>query len=426
MTATEITAAGPYHPPPRGRSVISCRCFEWPSASRCRYRPRSRSMKIQIVSWRDPLNPKAGGAEVCLVEISKRLMADFGHDVAWFAPRFPGGLPSEEHEGIHIERQGRFAFVHLNVLARFFRERRQSADFFVEDYHGLTLGLSWFLKKPGLVFVHEVAGPIWFEMWKPPLSIVGHALERLSLRLLSRTSFIAVSESTKRDLMSHGIAEEKIFVVAEGADIPRVDAPVPRTARAEQFVFVGRICKMKRVDLLLETFALHRRSRPQSRLVLAGSMDAAFAAEFEAITARLAIRDAVELAGRVSQERKAELLQQSLALVSCSMREGFGLIVVEANSQGTPALTFDVNGYRDLVVDGANGFMVDFADVAALAARMQSVVEMDASRYDALCATSLAVSRRYSWDQTAADVSRIIATVAKAARAERDGGDHLR
>lgn len=371
-------------------------------------------MKIQIVSWRDPKNPKAGGAEVCLLEISKRLMADFGHRVAWFAPRFAGGSAEDDVEGIHVEREGRFAFVHLHVLARFFRARRQSSDFFVEDYHGLTLGLSWFLKKPGLVFVHEVAGPIWFEMWKPPVSVVGWALEKVSLRLLSRTWFIAVSESTKSDLVRHGIDPGRIFVITEGADIPRAAAPLARARRAQQLLFVGRICKMKRVDLLLEAFAVHRQACPGSRLVLAGTLDEDFRAELESSLDRLELRGRVELAGRVSQERKAELLQQSLALVSCSMREGFGLVVVEANSQGTPALTFDVNGYRDLIVQGENGFMVPFPDVRALAARMREVVEMDAARYEALCGSSLEISRRYSWDQTAKDVSRIIDTVTRA------------
>jgi glycosyltransferase involved in cell wall biosynthesis len=369
-------------------------------------------MRIQIVSWRDPLNPKAGGAEVCLVEISKRLMSRFGHRVAWFAPSFTGGAPSEDFEGITIEREGRFAAVHLNALRRFLGARRQSADLYVEDYHGITLGLGWFLRKPHVVFVHEVAGPIWFEMWRFPLSWVGFAAEKISLRLLDRTYFIAVSESTKRDLVAHGIETDKIFTISEGADIPRVERPLPRSRRAQQFVFVGRICKMKRVDLLLEAFAKYLALCPQSKLALAGSMDEDFRDDFESLTARLGIQGAVALLGRVSQERKAELLQESLALVSCSMREGFGLIVVEANSQGTPALTFDVNGYRDLIESGQNGFMVRYPDVDALAGKMRDVAAMDAARYEALCNSSLDVSRKYSWDETAEDVNRILAEVA--------------
>jgi glycosyltransferase involved in cell wall biosynthesis len=377
-------------------------------------------MRIQIVSWRDPRNPKAGGAEVCLVEISRRLMARYGHRVAWFAPSFEGGAAAEAYEGIAIERRGSFASVHANALRRFFGAKKQSeADFFLEDYHGLTLGLGWFLKKPHVVFVHEVAGPIWFEMFGRPLSWVGFGLEKVSLRLLGRTHFIAVSESTKRDLVAHGIAPAMISTITEGADIPRVERAVVRGERASQFVFIGRICKMKRVDLLLEAFAKHRATCPESRLVLVGTLDEAFRGELESLMDRLDLRGAVELTGRVSQERKAELLQRSLALASCSMREGFGLVVVEANSQGTPALTFDVNGYRDLIERGKNGFMVPFPDVEALAAKMGEVVTMEAARYDALCASSLEVSRKYSWDDTAAEVNAILERITSKGSSDR-------
>lgn len=345
-------------------------------------------------------------------------MARFEHRVSWFAPAFTSGAASEEYEGIQIERQGRFASVHLNALRKFVGARRQRADFYLEDYHGITLGLGWFLRKPHVIFVHEVAGPIWFEMWRFPLSWVGFGLEKISLRLLGRAWFIAVSESTKRDLIAHGIAAEKIFTITEGADIPRVERPLTRSRRAQRFVFVGRICKMKRVDLLLEAFAKHLARCPSSKLALAGSIDEDFRGELDASTRRLGIGDSVELLGRVSQERKAALLQESLALVSCSMREGFGLVVVEANSQGTPALTFDVNGYRDLIEVGRNGFMVPFPDIEALAAKMRDVVEMDGSRYEALCESSLEVSTKYSWDQTADDVNRILSEVAGAHRHE--------
>jgi phosphatidyl-myo-inositol alpha-mannosyltransferase len=93
------------------------------------------------------------------------------------------------------------------------------------------------------------------------------------------------------------------------------------------------------------------------------------------------------------------------------MREGFGLIVVEAASQGTPSLTFDVNGYRDLIENGVNGFVVPFPDVTAMAQRMDDLVLMDAARYAALCEACLAAATRYSWDGTAADVNRILTRI---------------
>lgn len=365
-------------------------------------------MKIQIVSWRDPLNPKAGGAEVCLVEIARRLTSRFGHEVEWFAPDFPGGGQKAEHEGIAIERKGRFTTVHANVVRRFFGARKQTADLYLEDYHGLTLGLAWVLRKPHVIFVHEVAGTIWLSMWRFPISWAGYGLEKITLRLLQRTHFIAVSESTRRDLIAHGIRAEQITTVSEGSDLPRVDHPIPRRERPQQFVFLGRVCKMKRVDLLLEAFARHRDQHPESRLVLAGTVDEDFRRDLDAIATREKLGASIEIRGRVSVEEKRSLLASSLALVSCSMHEGFGLVVVEANSQGTPALTFDVRGYRDLIVSGTNGFMVAFPDVSALGRLMSDVVELDAKRFDELAERSREESGRYSWDKTAEDVERVL------------------
>ena len=366
-------------------------------------------MKIQIVSWRDPQSPKAGGAEVCLREIARRLIGQFGHEVAWFAPRFEGSTPSEHLDGIHIERRG--TAVHLEALRRFFGKRRQPADLYLEDYHGVTLGLRWFLKKPHVVLVHEVAGPIWLEMWKFPASYLGFGLEKVALRFLRQAHFIAVSPSTKADLVAHGIPPENVSAISEGSDIPARSAAIAREDRASRFVFVGRICKMKRVDLVLEAFALHVRRHPASRLALVGTMDEAFRPAIERQLRELGIEGSVDLKGRVSQEAKAELLATSLALVSGSMREGFGLIVVEAASQGTPSLTFEVNGYRDLIENGVNGFMVPFPDVAAMARRMNDLLTMDAARYLALGGACLAAATQYSWDRTAADVNEILARV---------------
>ncbi len=381
-------------------------------------------MKIQIVSWRDPLNPKAGGAEVCLVEIARRLTSRWGHEVSWFAPEFPGGGRTASHEGISIERKGGFATVHPNAIRRFFRERQQTADLYLEDYHGLTLGLAWVLRRPHVIFVHEVAGPIWLAMWPFPISWTGYALEKITLRLLRRTRFIAVSESTRKDLVAHGIREEQITTISEGSDLPPAPRPLPRSERSAGFVFLGRVCKMKRVDLLLEAFARHREAHPESRLVLAGSVDESFRRELDAIAERERLAGSIEIRGRVSVEEKRSLLGSSVALVSCSMHEGFGLVVVEASSQGTPSLTFDVRGYRDVVENDVNGFTVPFPDVRALGRKMSELVELPRARFDELAVRSLERSRRYSWDRTAEDVERALVEAVNACTDRAAGAAH--
>lgn len=368
-------------------------------------------MKIQIVSWRDPKNPKAGGAEVCLLEISQRLMKDYGHKVSWFAPAFEGSQEFDEISGVEIQRKGSFKWFHLTALFRFFFGIQQNADFYIEDYHGLSLGLRFYLKKPHLIFVHEVAGPIWLKMWKFPISWIGFVLEKIALRLLDDANFIAVSESTKKDLIAHGIPEEQIHVISEGSNLPAVREPVAKAQRKKQFIFVGRICKMKRVDLLLHAFAELLKMESDVELYLSGSMDPDFKDEYSNLVNELALANHVKFTGFITQAVKTKLLQESLALVSCSMHEGFGLVVVEANSQGTPALTFDIPGYRDLIVSGKNGFMAEFGKVDEFAEQMRNLIRMDDSSYAKLAGSSLEISTQYSWDKTASDVNSLMTKI---------------
>ncbi len=345
------------------------------------------------------------------MELSRRLMGKFGHQVSWFAPGFANSPTTEVVEGLQIERRGFAAFVHLNTFFRFFQLGRQQSDVYIEDYHGVSLGTALYLRKPVAILVHEVAGPIWFEMFSWPMSWIGFAVEKIMLRLLRRAQFFTVSNSTKKDLIKHGIPEKQIRVFSEASDLAPVSKPLSRAERNNRFVFVGRICKMKRVDLLIKAFAEFRKTDPSVQLLLVGAMDPAFQLEFEALIAALEIGASIRRTGFVSQEDKATILKSSLALVSCSMHEGFGLIVVEANSQGTPALTFDVNGYRDLIKPKVNGAMAPFGDTEAMASQMADLFKMDERRYEALAQSSLNESKNYSWDKSAEEFEKMIASL---------------
>jgi glycosyltransferase involved in cell wall biosynthesis len=61
--------------------------------------------------------------------------------------------------------------------------------------------------------------------------------------------------------------------------------------------------------------------------------------------------------GKVKKEKKIELLQKTHLLCVSSVKEGWGLIVTEANSQGTPAIVYDVDGLRDSVKNNKTGLI---------------------------------------------------------------------
>jgi glycosyltransferase involved in cell wall biosynthesis len=65
----------------------------------------------------------------------------------------------------------------------------------------------------------------------------------------------------------------------------------------------------------------------------------------------------IEYLGRVGDDKKIELMQKSSLILVTSVKEGWGLIVTEANSQGTPAVVYDVDGLRDSVRHNETGII---------------------------------------------------------------------
>ena len=84
-----------------------------------------------------------------------------------------------------------------------------------------------------------------------------------------------------------------------------------------------------------------------------------------------------------------------------SVREGWGLVVIEANSVGTPAVGYDVPGIRDSVVDAITGVLADRDEPADLARACLYLIGAD-EHYAEVRHLAREWAGRYSWDATAA------------------------
>ena len=62
--------------------------------------------------------------------------------------------------------------------------------------------------------------------------------------------------------------------------------------------------------------------------------------------------------GHIKDEVKYDLLRKAHLLLVPSVREGWGLVVTEANAMGTPVIAYDSPGLRDSVVDQKTGILV--------------------------------------------------------------------
>ena len=216
-------------------------------------------------------------------------------------------------------------------------------------------------------------------------------------------AFLLVSQHSADVL---GAPPEKVRLVYGGVDVERFH-PGDDGAR-EGVLFVGRLTPHKGIDVLLRALPAG------ARLTIAGSggHDRGAAADYPDLLRALARDRDVRFTGPVSEADLAELYRQArvLALPSTyatvygtrvEVSELLGLTALEAMASGTPVVCSDLGGFREVIRDGENGFLVTPGDVDALRDRLDLLLR-DASRARALgIAGRQTVVERFTWDHCA-------------------------
>jgi glycosyltransferase involved in cell wall biosynthesis len=324
-----------------------------------------------------------------------------GWQVTWLACGFPGGAPECEHRGMRVVRRGtwwNFNLVVPGVLAREFSG--PAPDLVVEDINKVPCFTAAWTRAPVAVIVPHLFGTTAFREASAPVAAYVLALEWLIPALYPRARFLAISESTRDDLVRRGIAADRVGVVHCGLDhgTYRHEAAVGKSA-APTLAFVGRLRRYKGVDWVMRVLPRVRERIPGARLRVVG--DGPFGAGLERAARRLGIADAVEFLGFLPRAEKVRVLQQAWALVQPSPKEGWGLTVVEAGACGTAVVAADSPGLRDSVRAGETGLLVPYGDDARLAEALIRVLG-DAGLRARLEAGGLAWAARFTWPDCAA------------------------
>jgi glycosyltransferase involved in cell wall biosynthesis len=364
--------------------------------------------RILFINWRDIRNPEAGGAEVHLHEISRRIAAK-GHEVTVLASTFSGASPDENVDGVRVVRRGgKFTFnFHVPGAIRSL-SRDHSFDVVVDDINKIPFYTPLYIRRPLLALAHHLFGKTIFLEAPLPLALYVNASEALIPTVYRRTRFVVVSESTRQELVDKGIPRSRIDVVYNAVDHTKYK-PSEEPKPSEPMVgYVGRIKRYKKIDHLLEALKIVLGRIPGTRLMLAGAGD--YLPSLIESAGELGIEDNVEFMGFVSEEAKIKMLQRVHVVVNPSSKEGWGVTVIEANACGTPVIASDVQGLRDAVVNGKTGFLVPFGDVGGMADRIVQVLE-DGDLRKRLSEQAIAHAHRFNWDDSADAILGIIEAV---------------
>lgn len=360
----------------------------WPIGRSILCGANASPMKILWLTWKDREHPLAGGAEVVNEELAKRLVRD-GHEVKFIVGGFAGGTAEATRDGFSIVRVGGRVSVYWQAYRYYKKNLRGWADKVIDEVNTIPFFARFYVKEPSILFVHQLAREIWFYEMMFPLSLIGYLIEPLYLRLLSAAAVITVSESTKKDLQRFGFKSEAIHIISEGIEMePVKDLPVIKKAERPTMLALGSVRAMKRTGMVLEAFEYAKQQHPALTLIIAGNMQGSYGQQIAERARTSRFSQDIVLAGSVSADQKQDLLQKAHVLCMASVKEGWGLVVTEANSQGTPAVVCDVDGLRDSVRNRETGIVC----AAGAQSMGRAVLEMlaDEGRYQEM--------RRKGWE----------------------------
>ncbi|TSC88942.1 MAG: Glycosyl transferase family protein [Microgenomates group bacterium Gr01-1014_5] len=318
-------------------------------------------MNILVFSWRDPKHPLAGGAEQVMHEHMKGWVAA-GHEVTLFSSRFKNSQSEEEIDGVRIIRRGHQYHLGVQFAGFFFYlSNRNKFDLIVDQFHGMPFFTPLYSAKPKIAVIQEVAREVWFLNPLPrPLNwiygIVGHLLEPLVLSLYKGVPFITGSESAKRDVISFGIPGKNITVVPHGVIVSR-PIPFPQKEKTKTVVFLGVISRDKGIVDAIECFNLLSKTGSYRFWVIGRPESEEYYRYVKERVIKNRLGDKVKFWGYVSQSKKFELLARAHVLINPSVREGWGLVNIEANAMGTPVIAYKSPGLVDSVKEGNSGLI---------------------------------------------------------------------
>lgn len=388
----------------------------------------TRPARLRIGFVYDALVPYlTGGAERRYHELATRLAER--HDVHYVTWRFWGPDRTLVRDGITYHGVGPARSFYGQDGKRTIREAAEFAarvpwalarlrldvvDASATPY--LPLYAAWAATRasrtPLVATWHEYWGEHWttYLPGRPAVARIARVAEAGARAFADRR--VAVSEFTARRMVAGQRAGRRlgrrtargIDIVGNGVDHGAMAGAIPDPVRSD-VLFVGRLIDEKRVDLLVRAIGALTESHPDLRCVIVG--DGPERERLERLAAEIGVAARVVFVGRVPDDRVPRLMRASRILVLPSIREGYGIAVVEGQACGLVPVVVrsDLSAAPDLVSDGHDGVVCE-PTVAGLAGALAGLLS-DRPRLKRMSAAARASGATRGWDTRALEMERI-------------------
>ncbi len=270
----------------------------------------------------------------------------------------------------------------LRIIMAFWKEKPTMVHSMTPKAGLLCMIAGWMTRVP--VRVHTFTGLVF------PTS---KGLKRKILMLTDSitcacaTHVIPEGEGVKNDLLNYGITKKPLRVLGygnvQGIDLNRFSLRPDVFKWSEEihkknvftFLFVGRIVRDKGINELMDAFERLTKENSHIRLILVGS----FENSLDPISDRAKIiinnNSQIESVGQKGGDELIAYYAAADCYVFPSYREGFPNTVIEAGAMGLPSIVTDINGSREIIVNGKNGIIIPSKDTDALYHAMKKMIE---------------------------------------------------
>ncbi|MEM4005838.1 MAG: glycosyltransferase family 4 protein [Desulfurococcaceae archaeon] len=376
-------------------------------------------MKLAVIT--ETFYPFEGGSSRRYLEVLKRLVRK-GYEVDLYTVRLRSEWKIKENvEGINVLRTEQVMEDYItdegfrtiskvflfSILSRI-RAGKKEYDIIEVNHCPIFPVLSFWLRpknrRPLSVTFHEVWHSQWYNYvprrFYAPL---GLCLEKLYVKVPDVA--IAVSKTTANRLVSLlGMREDIIRVIPNGVD-HKIFEEVNVDKDESTIIYVGRLNPHKKVELLIEAFAILSKEFNSLRLDIVG--DGPCRRFYEEYVRKKGLTENVRFYGKVDYSTLVKLLKRAYIYVLPSIREGQSITTLEAMAAGTPQIVveYDGNGAVELLKESGSGIIAKLSP-KSIANSIRTLLE-DRKLWLKFQLKGLQYIKQYDWDNVAEEYNKV-------------------
>lgn len=212
----------------------------------------------------------------------------------------------------------------------------------------------------------------------------------------------AISNFLAKRAEKLGVKKENIILTPNGVDFSHLPEAVEKIPK--RVICVARLSWEKGLDYLINAWPGVLRETPEAKLVLAGEGNER--AEIEEMIKNLGISSSVELKGNLPHDQTLKEIKKSEIFICPSLAEGLGIVFIEAQACGVPAIGTKVGGIPDVIQDGENGLLILPKNSEAISEAIIKLLS-DKNLAKKLSARALETVKKYDWNNIISQIDRL-------------------